>query len=58
MTLSEAEYLNPGAETELQAMFEGYLTVASTVPNLVFNFVTALLIKRWVFLTHEALETT
>ncbi|KAL4237827.1 hypothetical protein ACF0H5_002539 [Mactra antiquata] len=45
-TVSDDNYLNPDYETELQAMFESYLVVASTVPNLAFNFITALLIKR------------
>lgn len=45
-TLPESEYLNPQHETRLQATFEGYLTVASTLPNLLFNFITALLIQR------------
>lgn len=40
------DYLNPKYETELESMFEGYLTVASTVPNVLFNFITALLVKR------------
>lgn len=40
------DYLNPEYQTDLESMFEGYLTVASTVPNLIFNFLTALLVKR------------
>lgn len=45
-TLPEEDFLNTHYETELQAMFESYLVVASTVPNLLFNFITALLIQR------------
>ncbi|KAH3852350.1 equilibrative nucleoside transporter 3-like [Dreissena polymorpha] len=45
-TVSEQQYLEPQYETQLQTMFEGYLTVASTVPNLAFNFITAMLISR------------
>lgn len=42
----DCDYLNPKYQTELESMFEGYLTVASTVPNVLFNFFTALLVKR------------
>lgn len=45
-TQPDEDYLNPDYETELQAMFESYLVVASTIPNLAFNFITALIIQR------------
>ncbi|XP_053398380.1 equilibrative nucleoside transporter 3-like [Mercenaria mercenaria] len=45
-TQPESEYLDPQYETELQAMFESYLVVANTIPNLAFNFITALIIQR------------
>ncbi|XP_060593578.1 equilibrative nucleoside transporter 3-like [Ruditapes philippinarum] len=45
-TQLDDEYLDPNFETELQAMFESYLVVANTVPNLAFNFITALIIQR------------
>ncbi|XP_052765911.1 equilibrative nucleoside transporter 3-like isoform X2 [Mya arenaria] len=45
-TLPDDEYLDPEHETDLQAMFESYLTLASTAPNLLFNLITTLLISR------------
>ncbi|KAL3874839.1 hypothetical protein ACJMK2_037801 [Sinanodonta woodiana] len=46
-TLPEgSDYLNPLYQTYLQTKFESYVTVASTIPNLMVSFLTALLIKR------------
>jgi hypothetical protein len=49
-TQPDDEYLDPNFETELQAMFESYLVVANTVPNLAFNFITALIIQRYALI--------
>ncbi|XP_069117172.1 equilibrative nucleoside transporter 3-like [Argopecten irradians] len=46
LTLSPDDADDPNTQTEMQTMFEGSVAVAATLPNLIFNFLTALCTQR------------
>ncbi|XP_033734101.1 equilibrative nucleoside transporter 3-like [Pecten maximus] len=46
LTLSTDDVDNPQMQTEMQTMFEGSVAVAATLPNVIFNFLTAMFTQR------------
>ncbi|KAL5008351.1 hypothetical protein ScPMuIL_013932 [Solemya velum] len=43
---ADVDYNDPKFETEHQIMFETYMAMAAQIPNLIFNFKTALLVRK------------
>lgn len=41
------DYKKPELQTEIQSMFENYLALTAMLTNVIFNFFTALLVKRY-----------
>ncbi|KAJ8308008.1 hypothetical protein KUTeg_012882 [Tegillarca granosa] len=50
----DEHFKDPTIQTELQTVFEGTVAVASMVPNLLFNFITAAITKRMSLKTRMA----